>query len=213
MKGSLKILVILGLAFFAAGCAKVEEAGAYYYYFNNKIYLNEHLDMMYIRFEPDLSLAGKKAIVESDSSLKPWTSPRRLYSGGRTYDGTVGDVAVLQSAVRISKSKMRAFCSRKGVLSVSYMFDYNGDYMAVDNQFSVKLLTSDSEADLARLARKYGCSYEKWSPNDTAWDGVYTVTLPKTSTIDALRLSCIFKENGHFEWSSPHFIPFYSAFD
>lgn len=105
------------LLLMAAGCSKLERNSAYYYYFNEKIYLDERLDMIFIQFEKGLSEAQKQAVVQSDASLKPWAYRTRLDGREITYDGSgQSDMAVLQSSGRISQATLNSFRNKEGVV-------------------------------------------------------------------------------------------------
>jgi hypothetical protein len=124
-----------------------------------------------------------------------------------TYDGSIGDVAVLQSFGRIQPSKINAIRNKDGVRTASYMFEKDGKFYAVDDTFIVKLNYAVEESKLDEMVRRYGCTYEPWS-TDSAWEGVYTVTVPKTSDLGTVQLSCFFQESGLFAWASPNFYVF-----
>ena len=193
----------------AAGCSKLDRSSTYYYYFNEKIYLNECRDMIFIQFEKGLPEAQKLSIVKSDPSLKPWTYHSRRNGNEYSYDGLgQSDIAVLQSSGRISQSRLNAIKNKDGVRSVSYMLEKDGQFIAVDDTFTVMLGGNTQESQLAALARQYGCTYELWLTAGVPWDGVYNITVPKTSTLGTIRLSCIFLETGLFDWTSPNFYTF-----
>ncbi len=189
-----------------AGCSKLDKSSQYYYYFNDKVYLNERRDIVFILFEKGIPEAQKLAIVQSDATLKPWTYHARL-GPDVTYDGSIGDVAVLQSFGRIQPSKINAIRNKDGVRTASYMFEKDGKFYAVDDTFIVKLNYAVEESKLDEMVRRYGCTYEPWS-TDSAWEGVYTVTVPKTSDLGTVQLSCFFQESGLFAWTSPNFYVF-----
>ena len=197
----------------AAGCTKLDRSSTYYYYFNEKIYLNERRDMIFIQFEKGLPEAQKLSIVKSDPSLKPWTYHSRMNGGEYSYDGLgQSDIAVLQSTGRIPQSKLNAIKNKDGVRSVSYMFEKDGHFSAVDDTFTLKLGGNTTEAQLEEMVRRYGCTCELWLTDGVPWEGVYTVTVPKTSQYGTIKLSCIFLESKLFDWTSPNFYVF-GAFD
>ena len=194
-----------------AGCSKLDKSSQYYYYFNDKVYLNERRDIVFILFEKGIPEAQKLAIVQSDATLKPWTYHARL-GPDVTYDGSIGDIAVLQSSGRIHPSKINAIRNKDGVRTASYMFEKDGHFSAVDDTFTVKLNYAVEESKLEEMVRRYGCTYEPWLTDGDPWEGVYTVTVPKTSNYGTVQLSCFFQESGLFAWTSPNFYVF-GAFD
>ena len=190
-----------------AGCSKLEKASQYYYYFNEKIFLDERRDLLFILFEKGIPEAQKLAIVQSDATLKPWAN-QSLLGSDVVYDDSIVDMAVLQSSGRIPPAKLNAIRSKDGVRTVSYMFEKDGKFFAVDDTFTVQLNHADAASKLEEIVRRYGCTYEPWLTDGVPWEGVYTVTVPKTSDYGTIRLSCIFQESGLFEWSSPNFYIF-----
>ena len=210
-----RILLLPALALLlclAAGCSKLDRSSTFYYYFNEKIYLNERKDMLFILFEDGLSDARKQEIIRSDASLRPWTYNSRMGWGDTVYDGTIGNIAVLQGSGRISQAKFNRFRDLDGVLSLSYMFEKDGHFSAVGNKFFVKLNASTQYAQLESLVKQYGCTVSPWITDGVPWEGVYIVTVPKTVTIGTIRLANIFQETKLFEFSDPDFYVF-GAFD
>lgn len=193
----------------AAGCSKLEQSGAFYYYFNQKIYLDERRDMIFIQFEKNLPVEQKQAIVQSDASLKPWTYQSRMGWGSTTYDGTLGDSAVLQSSRRISQAKMNALRNREGVLSVSYMFEKDGRFSAIGNDFIVKLYEPADYSVLEKMAADYGC---RISDRNILMENTYILERTRGCRYQTLDLTHIFHESRRFYLVDPTFIIF-GAFD
>lgn len=203
------ILGAVALLLLAAGCSKLERAGEYYYYFSEKIYLDVRRDMLFLLFEDGLSDARKQEIVRSDGSLKPWTYHSRSGQVDWTADGTGGaNIAVLQAAGRISQTKFNRFREMDGVRAVSYMFEKDGIFSGLGDQFYVKLGPTAEYAQLESLVRQYGCSVRPWLTDGVPWEGVYIVTVPKTVTMGTLRLANLFHETHLFEFADPGFHTF-----
>ena len=198
MKGIINILAILGLAFFAAGCAK-EEASEF----------NERKDMIAVYLQPGLTVDQKKAILHRDPSLTFWVNPNR----GRTYnipeDERYGsDTFFLQSDKRITQVRMSALRDLEEVRYVSYMLEYKGQTVAVTDQILVKTTNGTEESRFADLVRRYGCTYRPWlsSGND------YIVTVPKTSPLGTIALSRKFRESDMVKYADPDFLFFMDDF-
>lgn len=200
------IWLVIPLLLLAAGCSKLENNGLFYYCSNEKIYLTERRDMLFIQFQKGLPEARKQQILGSAPSLHPWTYHSRMGWGDTTYDG-LGDAtfAVLQSSGRISRNTFNAFRGMDGVESVSYMLGYNDKYMAASDNFAVKLNTTTTYNQLETLARQYGCTVYQQEWFD---EGIYFVKVPKTVEIGMVRLSCLFHETGLFAFTSPDFYTF-----
>lgn len=201
-----KTVLLVCLLLAAVGCSKLERNSAYYYYFNEKIYLDERLDMIFIQFEKGLSEAQKQAVVQSDASLKPWTYHSRMGGGDITYDGSgQSDMAVLQSSGRISQAKLNSFRSKDGVLSASYMFEKDGRFTAITNELIVKLNDAADYPVLEKMATQYGC---KISDRDLLMENVYVLERTKSCKYETLELSHLFHDSGLFYLVDPNFLVF-----
>ena len=198
--------LVIPLLLLAAGCSKLENNGLFYYYFNEKIYLTERRDMLFIQFQKGLPEARKQQILESAPSLHPWTYHSRMGWGDNTFDGSGDEVfAVLQSGGRISRNTFNAFRDMDGVESVSYMLGSGDDYLAASDNFAVKLNATTTFNQLEALARQYGCTVYQEEEID---EDIYFVKVPKTVEMGMIRLSCLFHETGLFAFASPDFYNF-----
>ena len=198
--------ILVCLLLLALGCSKLERNSAYYYYFNEKIYLDERRDIIFIQFEKGLSEAQKQAVVQSDASLKPWTYHSRMGGGDISYDGSgQSDLAVLQSSGRISQAKLNSFRSKDGVLSASYMFEKDGRFMAITNELIVKLNDAADYPVLEKMATQYGC---KISDRDLLMENVYVLERTKSCKYETLELSHLFHDSGLFYLVDPNFVMF-----
>ena len=194
------------LLLMAAGCSKLGRNGAYYYYFNEKIYLDERLDIFFIQFEKGLSEGQKQAVVQSDASLKPWAYRTRLDGREITYDGSgQSDMAVLQSSGRISQATLNSFRNKEGVVSVSYMFEKDGRFTAVTNELIVKLNDAADYPVLEKMATQYGW---KISDRDLLMENVYMLERTKSCKYETLELSHLFHDSGLFYLVDPNFVMF-----
>ena len=209
MKSKFSFAWLILTLFLAAGCTKLDKSGVYYYSSNEKIYLDVRRDMLFIQFENGFPEEQKKAIVQSDPSLTPWTYHGRSDWATRTYDGSgIDGIAVLRSNGRIPSSRFNAFLEKEGVRTLSYVYEKNGEFLAVDDHFEVMLKASVEESRLKELVLEYGCTCEPFWITDGVQDKIYQVTVPKTSAYGTIRLSCIFQETGLFVWSAPNFYVF-----
>lgn len=204
------IMLVIPLLLLAAGCSKLVKDSAFYYYFNEKIYLDERRDLLFIQFEKDLPEEQKKAIVQSDASLHPWTYHSKMGWGDETYDG-IGDAtfAVLQSSGRISLAKRDAFRKMDGVLWASFLFEKNGQVIAVTNELIVKLNDAGDYPLLEQMADQYGC---RVTDETLLMENVYVLERTRTCKFETLELVQIFHESGRFSIVDPGMIAF-GAFD
>lgn len=205
MKRGLSLLLMCSFLV-VFGCSKLEKNSAYYYYFNEKIYLDERRDMIFIQFEKGLSEGQKQAVVQSDASLKPWAYRTRLDGREITYDGSgQSDMAVLQSSGRISQATLNSFRNKEGVVSVSYMFEKDGRFTAVTNEIIVKLNKASDYSVLEEMATKYGC---RISDKDLSMENVYMLERTKSCKYETLELSHLFHDSGLFYLVDPNFLVF-----
>ena len=199
------LIVYFCLLLATLGCSKLERNSAFYYYFNEKVYLDERKDMIFIQFEKGLPEGQKQAVVQSEASLKPWTYQSRM-GGNITYDGSgQGDMAVLQSSGRISQSTLNSFRGKEGVLSASYMFEKDGRFSAITNELIVKLNKASDYSILEEMAAKYGC---RISDRDLSMENVYVLERTKSCKYETLELSHLFHESGLFYLVDPNFVVF-----
>lgn len=198
------IMLVIPLLLLAAGCSKLVKDSAFYYYFNEKIYLDERRDLLFIQFEKDLPEEQKKAIVQSDASLHPWTYHSKM--DNETYDG-IGDAtfAVLQSSGRISLAKRDAFRKMDGVLWASFLFEKNGQVIAVTNELIVKLNDAGDYPLLEQMADQYGC---RVTDETLFMENVYVLERTRTCKFETLELVQIFHESGRFSIVDPGMIAF-----
>ena len=176
-----------------------------YYYASQKIFLEERQDLMFVSFCGDQS---KESFV---AKINSGTSPLRLFdpSGkGEQLADSSSDMFLLQgSPIEINK-QIEVFKNDPSVLSVSKILVYEGSFIAVSNEFSVKLKKGISVSELENMATEYGC---KIFQRELVDDDIFFLEVDKSSELSVLQLACIFYESGLFVFTSPDFY-FLNAF-
>ena len=93
--------------------------------------------------------------------------------------------------------------------SVSYPYEYPYDiekigiFQGLRNEFVVKLKETVTYEQLHQLAESYNCSVRKSEslPNNQLY-----INVPKTSELNAIQISKLFKETGFFDYVQPEFV-------
>ena len=223
------VLLFSCVALLLSACAKTQTAGTedsreevstqsgvqdtqsalFYYYFDEKIYVNERTDILYLEFTDGLSAEQKKAIVNSNPSLSPWHL--RTWDGEeQVFDGSGRDsAAILQSGESFSQNMLEAFRKMDGVKTLSFLLEKDKSYSAATDEMVVLLKSTSTEAQLKELAEKYNCAVKPFLVEGTpVQEGEYVVTVPKSVTMGTIRLANLFYETGLFVFTSPDLILF-----
>jgi len=171
----------------------------YYYYEGRKIFLNQITNRIGIRFpySLDVSEEQKLAILNSDASL--WVS----WTSG--FMNSVGFYAALDSknGLPIPSLTIQSFREMPEVVSAEHLYqNFNGGkYHILLGYFGVKLKVSSHFEQLQKLAEQNDCTIEEDQYRSDRFD----IYVSKNSKLNAMHLSCLFYETGHFESSSPKF--------
>lgn len=185
------------------------QSALFYYYFDEKIYVNERTDILYLSFTEGLSVEQKSAIVESNPSLSPWHL--HTWDGKELiFDGSGRDsAAILQAEAPISQNTLEAFRKIDGVKTLSFLLEKDKSYSAATDEMVVLLKSTSTEAQLMELAGKYNCAVKPFLVDGApVQEGEYVVTVPKSVTMGTIRLANLFYETGLFVFTSPDLILF-----
>lgn len=172
----------------------------FYYYFGEKIILQEREDMLFLKFVDNESRElFLKEILNGISLLKVYNP-----SGELQFESPdSSDILILESgAGAITDDYLAELSNREDVVLASRILEYQGRFMARNNVFAAKLKSTSDLRVLEDLAAQYGC--EVWRYEWTG-ENVYYLSLSKGSEWDAITLSNLFFETGMFEFSSPDF--------
>ena len=182
-------------------CEPEEEEVFFYYCFDEKIFLKQRKDLIYIKFPQDVDTEHLRTLINSDASLLPTSyvyldkSPLR-YAVLESKDGKQIPVATIDS-----------FKKREEVVSVSYMYYIQGGWqlLAVTDDFSVKLKETTTYEQLNKLAEQYHCTIGE---ENRYVKNQFMMYVPKTSRLDAMQIANLFQETGLFEFAAPNMIVF-----
>lgn len=179
------------------------ESVFFYYYFGEKIYLQERNDLLFIRFTDNGS--RKQFLSESVNGV----SSLKLYDpdgDGRFASESSFNLLILESVSgKVSDDLVHEVNGRDDVVTASRLLEYQGHLMASDNDFAVKIRQGISFHTLESLAKRYDCLIDQ---REWSGENVYYLIVPKTSSLNTIILSSLFYETGLFEFSSPDFYAF-----
>lgn len=180
------------------------ETDVYYYYFDEKISLNERRDLLCIQFYESSSRERFVSGLTSISSLKIWDP-----YGKESYDWKNSfDILVLQSRNGLlPMSLLTEVATLSEVKSASYLYEYQGNEIAVLDEFSVRLNNISDYDKMVGFAEQYNCSIyrREWFDENT-----FFVCKSKESEYGTIALADLFYETGWFGFTSPSFFSFKS---
>ena len=173
----------------------------YYYYFEEKIFLNKVINKIFLTFSPDADENQKRALVYSYSSLQ-------LIDDWCNFDSKIS-FAALQSenGKPIPSETIDFFINDSMITSATYMYDYIGSLYGLSNQFIVLLKDKVTYEQFEKLSEQYHCIIVE---RDDVLIKRFVLSVPKTSEFNSMQMSCIFYETGLFEYTTPN--RFFKAF-
>lgn len=176
-----------------------DEVFYYYGYENKKICLREMRNQVYVKFAPDATREQFQAVANN-----------RAFSRSRKINGTTVNFikgasynALVLESREITPDDLRSFRSKKEIVSASYLLEYNGSFLAVTDEFVVKLKETATYAQLQDLAGQYGCAIGK---ENEFVQNQFKLYVSKDSERDAMQTANLFYETGLFEFSEPNFM-------
>lgn len=179
-----------------------------YYYFDQQISLKERQDLAFVKFNDG---QAKVAFV---SRINTGVSTLRLYNpdgDARAVAIDSDDAFMLRCASPEELTRqLDALKDDADVVFASKALEYEGNLLAVSDEFSVKLKPGTSRNEVEELAKRFGCSVFQ---RENFSDDIFFLKVAKASDLGVLQLASVFYETGLFEFTSPDFyIPnaFYS---
>lgn len=179
-----------------------------YYYFDQQISLKERQDLAFVKFNDG---QAKVAFV---SRINTGVSTLRLYNpdgDARAVAIDSDDAFMLRCASPEELTRqLDALKDDDDVVFASKALEYEGNLLAVSDEFSVKLKPGTSRNEVEELAKRFGCSVFQ---RENFSDDIFFLKVAKASDLGVLQLASVFYETGLFEFTSPDFyIPnaFYS---
>ena len=172
----------------------------FYYYFDQRIPLQERHDLIFIRFRDELSQEHFLSDRHITTYFTAWTPRKEATSSHSSI------ISVIQSTNgEFAEDFIVSLSEREDINYVSYILDYQGRFSAADHFFSVKLKKNSDLTNLQVLTKKYGCDLIR---EELSGENIYFVQVRKTAEQTAIQLSDTFYETGLFEFASPAFIAF-----
>ena len=172
----------------------------FYYNFDEKIYLTERKDILYIKFKDKAAITPVLTELGKDMSFQSWSPSRQQTS---LTDVSSSDVAFIQATNgEFSTNDILRIKKESDVLHLSYLIENNGNYSIQTNRFLVKLYRKEDFKHLEEWINKLSC---KFIEKDWLGENVYLISIPKDSPYTSVELSCILEETELFEYTSPDF--------
>ncbi len=171
----------------------------YYYYFDEKIFLQERKDLLMVCFQDATARRDFIASINSVSSLKLWNPA----NSEKVNEDDCFNTLVIQSVEDgFTTDQVAEIRDSPDVRYVSFMMGETNHLISVSDEFSVKVRGRSGYFDLVSLAKDYGCEVICYSGFD---DDIYFVRRQKESTLGTIQLSALFYETGQFVFTSPGF--------
>lgn len=174
-----------------------------YYYFDQQISLKERQDLAFVKFNDG---QAKVAFV---SRINTGVSTLRLYNpdgDARAVAIDSDDAFMLRCASPEELTRqLDALKDDDDVVFASKALEYEGNLLAVSDEFSVKLKPGTSRNEVEDLARRFGCAVFH---RENFGDEIFFIRVAKTSDLSVLQLASLFYETGLFEFTSPDFYTF-----
>lgn len=172
----------------------------FYYNFDEKIYLTERKDILYIKFKDKAAITPVLTELGKDMSFQSWSPSWQQTS---LTDVSSSDVAFIQATNgEFSTNDILRIKKESDVLHLSYLIENNGNYSIQTNRFLVKLYRKEDFKHLEEWINKLSC---KFIEKDWLGENVYLISIPKDSPYTSVELSCILEETELFEYTSPDF--------
>ena len=177
-----------------------QELEQFYYCYDDKIYVSQTTDRIFVKFAQNASREQLNDIVSRNASLQP-TSDTSLDEGYVRF-------AVLEAkdGRSISASTVESFMRKPEVVWATYMLQGStGMYHSFTDEFLLMLKQTTSYAQLEELAEKNNCTI---SDEEGFHKGEYKLFVSKTSKLDARQMANLFYETGLFAYSAPNMVLF-----
>lgn len=175
----------------------VSAQNTFYYYQGEKIYLKERNDKMLLILSKDANKSRLLNIINSDYSVE--------ISGNRKNEESINRFIILSSKdeKNISSLIVDKYRNSTDILSALPMLEASdGKLQGVTNEFIVKLTVGTTFEEFKDLVEKNNCTIVK--ENDFV-KNQYLISVPKTSSLNSLKIANLFYETKLFEFSEPNF--------
>ena len=168
----------------------------FYYNFDEKVFIQQIENNIFLHFLSNIDKEQLFTLINSDATLQP-TSRLNIDEGYFNF-------VVLESkdGMPISSVSIESFKKRPEVVSATFMFKYNETLHAITNEFVVMLNETTQYTQLQKLAEQNYCEVGE---EDQFVKNKFTVSVPKTSELNAMQMSNLFYETNLFEFAAPNF--------
>ncbi len=171
----------------------------FYYYFDEKIFLTERRDLIFVEFKDELAKDNCIGSLAEQYNLHYFNSKNL---GFEQFKDNGLNIVILQSnSGEISRNTIESIKKNcPEIIDITYITEHNGHYSAASNRFMVELYDESDFSKLQQYLSKYSCAII-----DNPWlgDDVYLISVPKSSSYTSIELANIFMESGDFKSSSP----------
>jgi len=192
-------ITILGI-FFNLTLIAQQNSEIYYYYFGGKIFPEQKMDKICLKFAPNFDRRQLSILIDSDRTLQPM-------SDAYLKEGTLR-IVILEAGEgrQISSSTIETFKAKEGIISVEYLLqplNGSGKFSAITDEFVVKLKETTSYTQLYELAKQNHCEVGE---ENRLVKNKFKLYVSKTSKLNAIQMASLFYETGLFELTTPNFI-------
>ena len=191
----MKKIVIILLCIYPCWLSFAQQNGKdFYYYFDEKIYLTERVDKMFIKLTKDADRKNMLSFIQKDTLV----NLNRL-------DETTWDYFILletKEGTYFSLETLTKFKRNPNVLSAQFILENGNNKLGLSNNFTVKLKSATLMEQLENLVLEYDCMIIK---QDQIVKNQYVITIPSSSELNAMQMANLFYETELFEFSEPNF--------
>jgi len=134
----------------------------FYYYWGEKIYLQQRKDKIYVKFTSSANREQLRTLSSRDTSLQTYKE---------SLDNGVLRFSVFESKNRneISAISIESHKASPDVISVNYMLESNGKLRGLTDEFIVMLKNTTSFSQLEALAKENNCTIVDEIPFVETW--------------------------------------------
>lgn len=181
--------------FFALKAQHAADAGTYYYFGKEKIYLQQSSEKIYMRL-PSAEVAAMKTALRNNYQLTE-----------KDFMALQGEGFILLDLKQHNSSRIKAVTdfirlAGKAELVRPALVANDGKDVVIDEGFYVKLKTGISYNQLVNLVVQKNCLLEKVYPYNNK---TYLLKAGVANNYDGLKMANIFYESGLFEYAEPNF--------
>lgn len=174
-----------------------------YYYFDQKISLEERQDLAFVKFNDGQSKAAFVSRINSGVSMLRLYNPTESVSLAAEDSD---DTFILQCASSDELNRqLEELRNETDVVFASRALEYEGNLIAISDEFSVKLKSGTSKNEVEELAQRTGCAIFQ---RENFGDDIFFLKVDKSSDLSVLQLASAFYETDLFEFTSPDFYTF-----